>query len=165
MITIPLDTFMNQHKYNERTLPIRYIVLHTTGGTDSRNWLSKWDKKNEASEQNNVSIHYLIRRDGIIYRIIDDAKRAWHVGKVKMPDGETDGNSCSLGIEIEHFNEVDFPEAQLQSLAVLVGAKMTEYNIDGKHVVSHASVALPPGRKIDPVHFDWGAFWTRMVKH
>lgn len=171
IITIPLDRWPGQeleYKYNERTLPIRYIVLHTTGGTDSRNWLSKWNKANSASEQNNVSIHYLVQRDGLIYKIIDDTKRAWHVGKSKMPDGETDGNSASIGIEIEHLNEPDFTEKQLQSVAELVNAKMQEHRISGEHVVSHASVALPlagqPGgpRKIDPVHFDWADMFTRI---
>ncbi len=171
IITIPLDRWPGQefeYKYNERTLPIRYIVLHTTGGIDSRNWLSKWNKSNSGSEQNNVSIHYLVQRDGAIYKIIDDIKRAWHVGVSKMPDGETDGNSASIGIEIEHLNEPDFTGAQLQSVAELVHAKMQEHEVDGKHVVSHASIALPlagqPGgpRKIDPVHFDWADLFTRI---
>lgn len=166
IITIPLDQWIGhdpEFKYNERTLPIRYIVLHTTGGTDSRIWLSKWNKKQE-TDQNNVSIHYLVQRDGNIYHIINDEKRAWHVGVSLMPDGETDGNSASIGIEIEHFNEPDYTEAQLNSVAELVRNKMQEHKLDGKHVVSHASVARPLKRKVDPVHFDWANLWDRIEK-
>lgn len=166
IITIPLDRWINhdpEFKYDERTLPIRYIVLHTTGGVDSRNWLSKWNRAAPGSAQNQVSIHYLVQRTGAIYEIIDEQKRAWHVGVSRMPDGETDGNSAAIGIEIEHLNEPDYTEEQLNSTAELVHDLMQRHKIDGKHVVSHASVAQPAGRKIDPVHFDWADFWNRVA--
>lgn len=167
IISLPLDQWHGhdpEFKYDERTLPIRYIVLHTTDGTDSRNWLSAWNRTNPHSEQNQVSIHYLVQRNGNIYKIIDEEKRAWHVGKSQMQDGETDGNSAAIGVEIEHLNEADFPEAQLNAVAILVHDIMQRHNIDGKHVVSHASVARPVGRKIDPVHFDWANFWDRVTR-
>src|SRR6266540_7112287 len=107
------------NKWTKRTQPIKYIVLHTTGGTDSRVWLGKWNRKNPASDQNDVSIHYLVFRDGTTYQIAPDDARAWHVGVSQMPDGETDGNGYSLGIEMEHLNEPDFPEVQLNAVAEL----------------------------------------------
>lgn len=165
IITLPLDPWPGHdtvYKYDERTASIKYIVLHTTGGIDSKKWLSEWNKQNHNSEQNNVSVHYLIQRDGTIYRIIDDTKRAWHVGVSRMPDGETDGNSVALGIEIEHLNESDFPDVQLNSVAILVNELSTKYHILRKHVVSHASVATPLGRKIDPVQFNWNDLWQRV---
>jgi hypothetical protein len=168
IVTIPLDRWIGhdpEYKYDERTLPIRYIVMHSTGGKDSRGWLSKWNKKNAGSQQNIVSIHYLVQRDGIVYRVIDEAKRAWHAGISKMPGGEKDGNSCSIGIELEHLNEPNYTEAQLDSAAELVHTLIHQYNIDGKNVVSHASIGQPPGRKVDPVHFDWGDFWRRVLEH
>lgn len=163
---IPDDVWQGKRKFDARKLPITYIVLHTTGGKDSRNWLSKWDRQQPQSKQNNVSIHYLISRTGAIYQIVEDQNRAWHVGTCKMPNGEVDGNSCSIGIEIEHLNEPDYPEAQLAALAELVTMLMAKYAIPGKFVVSHASVARPgPNiRKKDPVNFDWAAFWDRMLR-
>lgn len=154
------------YKYTTRTLPIRYIVLHSTGGTDSRNWLAKWNKRVPSSAQNNVSIHYLIQRDGTIYQIIDNKKAAWHVGVCLMPGGETDGNACSIGIELEHLNEPNYTEVQLNNLAQLVHTLLPLYNITGDRVVSHASVARPgPNiRKIDPVNFNWADFWNRVFK-
>ena len=47
-----------------------------------------------------VSAHYLIDRTGTIYRLVGDAKRAWHAGLSKMPDGEEDINNFSIGIEM-----------------------------------------------------------------
>src|SRR6476646_10422219 len=72
IITIPLDKWSGhdpEFKYDERVGIIKYIVLHSTDGIDSRDWLSKWNRKHE-TEQNNVSIHYLVQRDGNVYRII-----------------------------------------------------------------------------------------------
>lgn len=169
IIRLEPDTWVRpdepSNKWTERTHPIKYIVLHTTGGTDSRNWLQKWDKRNPLSDQNNVSIHYLVRRDGKIYQIAPDNTRAWHVGICQMPDGETDGNGYSLGIEMEHLNEPDYPEVQLNATAELTHNLMQKYSIPGKFVISHASCARPgPNkRKVDPVHFDWGDFWTRIL--
>lgn len=166
IIELPLDRWLRndpEYKYNTRTGQIKYIIMHSTGGIDSRDWLSKWNKKVPASDQNDVSIHYLVQRDGRVYKVIPEQHRAWHAGVGVMPDGERDPNSWSLGIELEHLNEPSYTDAQLDSAAELVAALMAQYGITGEHVVSHASVALPPGRKIDPVNFDWGDFWNRIL--
>ncbi len=168
IVTIPLDRWIGHdpvYKFNKRSLPIRYIIMHSTGGKDSRNWLSKWNKGQPKSAQNQVSIHYLVQRNGIVYRIIDDAQRAWHAGIGKMLGGETDCNSCSIGIELEHLNEPNYTEPQLNNAAELVAQLIQQYDISPAEVVSHASIALPKGRKIDPVNFDWGDFWTRILSY
>lgn len=82
-----------------RTQPIRYIVLHTTEGTDSRSWLT-----NRAS---NVSATYLVREEGI-YRLVDEADVAWHAGRIiGIPTtplySGINPNEESIGIEIEGF--------------------------------------------------------------
>lgn len=165
IITIPLDRWRGhspEYKYDERALPIRYIVLHSTDGVDSRAWLSEWNRKHETA-QNDVSTHYLIQRDGAIYRIIADEKRAWHVGVAEMPNGETDGNSCAIGIELEHLNESNYADAQMNSASELVLYLMHRYGITRDRVVTHASIARPIGRKKDPVHFDMTIFLTEPV--
>lgn len=171
IINIPLDKWAGhdpEYKYDERDESIRFIVLHATIGTDSRDWLSKWNRKSPESGQNQVSIHYLIQRDGNIYQIVDEAKRAWHVGLSRMPDGTGDGNSSSIGIELEHMNEPDYTDAQMTALAELVYDITNRRNIAGKNVVSHASVATfkdgKLGRKTDPAHFDWEDLWDRVRK-
>lgn len=169
IITIASDIWKRPNapetKWTPREHEIKYIVLHTTGGTDSRGWLSKWNRVTPTSPQNDVSIHYLVQRDGTIYQIAPDNARAWHVGECEMPNGEQDGNGYSLGIEIEHLNEPDYPEVQLNAVAELVHSLMQKYAIPGNFVVSHASVARPgPNkRKIDPVRFNWADFWQRVL--
>ena len=43
--------------------------------------------------------HYLISETGSIYKLVDEANRAWHAG-VSFWQGETDINSLSIGIEL-----------------------------------------------------------------
>lgn len=58
--------------FSPRTLGIRYIVIHTTEGTDSRTWLT---------QTGGVSAHYLVREEGI-YRLVDEDYAAWHAGRI-----------------------------------------------------------------------------------
>lgn len=96
--------------YNPRNgRAVRYGVLHTTQGTDSRSTLV-----------NAVSVHYLIRNEGgeaVIYNIVNEAYAAWHCGIVvgtpnsplvagsRQADGtwSPNPNLDSIGIEMEGF--------------------------------------------------------------
>ncbi len=68
MITLPTS------RYSARHVPLRYIVMHTTEGTDSRGWLS-------SSPASDVSIHYLVREDDT-YAIVLEEAAAWHAGRI-----------------------------------------------------------------------------------
>lgn len=139
----------------------KYLVIHSTAGNNSLDWLTKpvgygggW-----------VSCHYLVDRNGIIYKMVDEDKRAWHVGYADMPDGETDGNSWSIGIELENNHRQPYTEKQMKAAANLASDIIKRYNIPGDFVVSHASVAVPKGRKIDPWKFNWAYFWDLILVH
>src|SRR5262249_11773127 len=47
----------------------------------------------------NVSAHYFVFEDSRIVQMVPESRRAWHAGKSQWA-GETDINSCSIGIEI-----------------------------------------------------------------
>jgi N-acetyl-anhydromuramyl-L-alanine amidase AmpD len=50
-----------------------------------------------------ASTHYLIDREGKIYRLVKEERAAWHAGKGKLPwqpDRENAMNGSSIGIEI-----------------------------------------------------------------
>jgi N-acetylmuramoyl-L-alanine amidase len=106
---------------------------------------------------NKVSSHYLVYEDGRIFQLVDEAKRAWHAGRGTW-DGETDMNSCSIGIEIANgghdFGLPDFAETQIQSVMALVKAIMDRHGLDRQHVIGHSDLA--PSRKPDPGEkFPW----------
>src|SRR3712207_7590620 len=45
-----------------------------------------------------VSAHYFVFGDGRVLQLVPEARRAWHAG-VSSWDGDTDINSCSIGID------------------------------------------------------------------
>lgn len=98
-----------------------------------------------------VAPHYMIDRKGNIYRLVLDADIAYHAGVSKMPDGRTNVNDFSIGIEILSAKDDKYTDAQYASVNALIAYLRGKYSI--KQVVGHADIA--PGRKDDPWHFDW----------
>jgi N-acetylmuramoyl-L-alanine amidase len=128
------------------------IVLHSTGGSmaSASAWLRNADAK--------VSAHFLVSRTGVVEQLVSVHRAAWHAGKSAWR-GRPNVNAFSIGIEMEHVdNQQDWTPAQLEAVATLCRALMTLFHIPAASIVSHASVATPAGRKIDPAAFPWAAF-------
>lgn len=103
-----------------------------------------------------VSAHYLIYRTGVIWRLVQENKQAWHAGESQMPapDGRSRVNSFSVGIELI-ANETDgITELQYHSLTLLIEDISKRLPIT--NIVGHSDIA--PGRKTDPWGFDWKKF-------
>lgn len=142
--------------FDERSCAVSQIILHYTDMPDAQAALARL-----CDREAKVSAHYLIRRDGHIFQMVDENKRAWHAG-VSFWRGETDMNSASIGIELDHegHNErgemAAFPEAQMQALIALLEDVTARHAINRHNIVGHSDIA--PGRKIDPGEaFDWAA--------
>lgn len=101
-----------------------------------------------------VSPHYIIARNGIIFRLAPDQNVAFQAGKSRLPDGKTDVNSVSIGIEIVNTIHDSPTTAQYVALAKLVRCLKSKYPV--KYVLGHKEIA--PGRKTDPWNFDWDKF-------
>jgi len=98
-----------------------------------------------------VSPHYLIDRAGNIYRLVEDKNIAYHAGVSQTPDGRTNVNDFSIGIELINTKTDKVTDAQYASLNNLIFQLKSEYKI--KYVLGHNQIA--PGRKDDPWNFDW----------
>ena len=138
--------------HDARNSPVNMIVLHYTGMKDCASALDQLC--NPASK---VSAHYLVDEDGMIYALVDEARRAWHAG-VASWHGETDINGCSIGIELvnpgHEFGYRAFPDAQMIAFERLCADLMERHDISAARVLGHADVA--PSRKQDPGElFDW----------
>jgi len=109
-----------------------------------------------------VSSHYVIGRDGTIYQLVREKNISYQAGKSSLPDGRTNVNSCSIGIEIiTSKDSLDAPtEFQIKSLTALVKDIQSRYKI--KYVLRHSDIA--PGRKTDPWNMNWEEFLTRISK-
>ena len=131
---------------------IDMLVLHYTGMPTAEAALTRL-----CDPKSGVSCHWLIDEDGTIYRLVNEANRAWHAGIAFWAD-ETDINSRSIGIELvnpgHEFGYREFPTAQMEALADLASGIITRHPIPKFRVLGHADVA--PDRKRDPGElFDW----------
>lgn len=105
-----------------------------------------------------VSAHYVIGRDGKVYQLVDEQNISYHAGKSSLPDGRTNVNTCSIGIELM-TSYTDGPnEKQIQSLLTLIKTIKNNYQIN--YVLRHSDIA--PGRKTDPWNMNWDLFKQRL---
>ncbi|MBA4209817.1 MAG: N-acetylmuramoyl-L-alanine amidase [Parvibaculum sp.] len=104
-----------------------------------------------------VSSHYLVDEAGRITRMVPEHLRAWHAG-VGHWAGESDVNSCSIGIEIANggheFGSPPYPDIQMRAVEALCRDILSRHAIPPRRVLGHSDIA--PGRKADPGEwFDW----------
>ncbi len=138
--------------FNERLVPPDLVVLHYTGmrtGPEALERLCAADSR--------VSAHYMVEEDGRIFRLVPEARRAWHAG-LSSWKGETDINGRSIGIEIvnpgHEFGYRPFPDAQIAAVIALLDDIRGRWEIEDGRIVGHADVA--PERKEDPGElFPW----------
>jgi len=118
-------------------ISIDMLILHTTGSTDASR-----------------STHYVVERDGIIRRLVDEAARAFHAG-----DGVWRGNrnldDRSIGIEIacSALGARHYPALQMASVCELCLSVLARHPIPARNVVGHGDVMPDKQDFGDP--FDW----------
>ena len=139
------------------------LLLHYTGMQSA---LAALARLREAEEPR-VSSHYFIDEDGTIVQLVAERERAWHAGLASWA-GESDINSCSIGIEIVNpghdFGYPDFPPHQIGAVITLCKDIVARHNIRADRVLAHSDVA--PGRKQDPGEkFPWERLHLLGVGH
>ncbi len=178
-VIIP-DTLQPIEEYSdEREHAPEYVVLHFTSAVV----LSKTDPYNMETvrgifEDNELSIHYIVDRDGNIYSYMPEDRVAWHAGRGEFANDERLTNSMnkySVGIEILAIgsekdmsqyltpdeyasldkNLIGFTDAQYESVRVLVEDICTRNSIpfDREHVIGHDE--YNPSKNDPGELFDW----------
>jgi N-acetylmuramoyl-L-alanine amidase len=143
--------------------PPDMIVLHYTGMQSGQGAL---DRLTNAPSK--VSSHYVVFEDGRIVQCVPEDMRAWHAG-VSSWAGETDINSCSIGIEIinpgHEFGYADYPLRQIAAVIALCRTIITRRGpISADRILGHSDVA--PTRKQDPGEkFPWELMSESGVGH
>jgi N-acetylmuramoyl-L-alanine amidase len=128
------------------------IVLHYTGMMDGRMAVHRL-----TTTGTEVSAHYIVHEDGRIIQSVQEVKRAWHAGASAWA-GETDINSCSIGIEIinggHDYGLPPYPLRQVAAVIALCKGIIIRRNIPRHRVLGHSDIS--PGRKQDPGEkFPW----------
>jgi N-acetylmuramoyl-L-alanine amidase len=131
---------------------IDMLVLHYTGMTSAEAAIERLCDLGAR-----VSAHYVVDENGMTWRLVPEARRAFHAG-VSCWEGETDLNAVSLGIEIvnpgHEWGYRPFPDAQMSSVEHLCRDLISRYSIPAHRIVGHSDIA--PDRKRDPGElFDW----------
>lgn len=143
-----LATWVPSENHNARDALI--VVLHATQQDSA---LSSLDTLRSRNIHGRVSAHYLIGRDGTLYQLVSEERRAWHAGGGRWGT-ITDLNSASIGIELDNDGRSSFTEPQLASLLVLLEDLCKRLGIPRRQVIGHADMA--PSRKTDPgALFPW----------
>ncbi|MGC8475966.1 MAG: N-acetylmuramoyl-L-alanine amidase [Acetobacteraceae bacterium] len=154
MSLAPRDRPSPNHDARPPGAPIDTLVIHYTGMRTAAEALARL-----ADPAAKVSAHYVIEEDGTIWRMVDEARRAWHAG-VSAWRGRRDLNDVSIGIELvnpgHEWGYRPFPVLQLAALTDLALALLARHPIAARNILAHSDIA--PARKQDPGElFDWQA--------
>ncbi|MGH1449313.1 MAG: N-acetylmuramoyl-L-alanine amidase [Pseudomonadaceae bacterium] len=127
---------------------VQYVIVHYTS--------SGFDRALQHLTRGAVSSHYLISEEPVVYRLVDENRRAWHAGDSSW-QGRTWLNGSSVGIEIVHPGYSDTPEGrvwhpwpaeQVDPLIPLLQDILKRHQLSPDRVLGHSDVA--PQRKVDP---------------
>jgi N-acetyl-anhydromuramyl-L-alanine amidase AmpD len=139
-------------------------LLHTTSGYSSLDWLLS----GSARVGTPASADYLIDRNGTQHRLCPDGYYPYHAGKSALTYANRlyQGDEVSallIGIELECADKQNCTFPQLDSLSSLIVRLSSQYGWRWPYVIfGHYEVALPVGRRSDPLGFDWGSFMGRL---
>lgn len=124
------------------------VVLHFTAMPDVDAALARL-----CAPEHEVSAHYLIGRDGRLWQLVDEDRRAWHAGAGSWR-GRGDVNSRSIGIEFDNSGLHPYSEPLMARLEALLCDILARWPIGPEGVIGHQDFA--PSRKADPgPRFDW----------
>ena len=132
--------------------PVDTLVLHYTGMRSAGEAIQRLRDPAAA-----VSAHYVVEEDGSVWRLVPEARRAWHAG-ISHWRGREALNGRSIGIEIvnpgHEWGYRPFPALQMAAVCDLCLEILTRHPILPRDVVAHSDIA--PDRKQDPGElFDW----------
>jgi len=142
----------NFSKKTRKTKDIKTIIIHYTGMQSEIASI-----KRLTSPSHKVSCHYLISREGTIFKMVNDNKIAWHAGKSKWKKF-TNLNKNSIGIELvnkgHRYGYQKFSKKQINMLIKLCIKLKKKYRIKNSDILGHSDIA--PNRKQDPGEkFPW----------
>ena len=131
---------------------IKFIIFHYTGMKNESVAINRL-----TNIQSEVSSHFLIKKNGVIIKLVPDLYIAWHAGKSSWKNYKS-LNKNSIGIEITNpgheFGYKKFSKKQISSLLKLSKFLIKKYKISLKNILGHSDIA--PERKKDPGEkFPW----------
>ena len=133
------------------------IILHHTAGPTTSSCV-RWFENPESQ----VSAHYVVGKDGSIIQMVNPFYRAWHAGVSRDIRGKENLNNFTIGIEIVHTGKPEelYPDDQVMAVRLLCGyLARHKYKNQIVQIASHEFIAVPPGRKPDPINYPWSSLY------
>lgn len=141
-----------------------YIIIHTSeaGLISTLNTLSNGKNVGKYRTIGGHS-HYVIARDGQVYRILNHRYRADHAG-LSMWNSMEDISSYSVSIEMVGYHYDSLTPEQYKSLGVIIKVLQRIYKIPDRNILTHSQVSYGKpnlwhkrpsrGRKRCAINFD-----------
>ncbi|MEO5733443.1 MAG: N-acetylmuramoyl-L-alanine amidase [Rubrivivax sp.] len=138
---VPINT---EHTAKGQDSRVLFLILHYT--------VADFPTSMKILTQQEVSAHYLLSDESppVIYRLVDENRRAWHSGASAWADNAR-LNSSSIGIEIVHpgfkpgteasREYLPFPKAQIDALIPLVKDIVARHQIKPERILGHGEVS------------------------
>jgi len=138
--------------FDRRSGPPDMLILHYTGMQTGEAALSRL--RDPAAK---VSAHYMVEKDGRVFALVPEERRAWHAG-ASFWKGERDINARSVGVEVvnpgHEFGYRPFPDVQIEAVIALLADIRGRWTIPDAFILAHSDVA--PARRQDPGElFPW----------
>jgi N-acetyl-anhydromuramyl-L-alanine amidase AmpD len=174
------DLLLPVEEYSwEREYAAEYVMIHFTSAvTTHRDDPYNMQAIRDIFVEYNISVHYIIGRDGTVYCYVPEDRVAWHAGAGQWLEDEKYTNTMNqyaIGIELAaigsesdmsiyltpaEYRALDdslkgFTDAQYAALQLLVEdiCQRNEIPMDRAHVIGHQEYST---RKPDPgMLFDW----------
>jgi N-acetylmuramoyl-L-alanine amidase len=139
----------------------RFIIVHSTEALlgSALRTLSRGRVRRGRYVTPGGHAHYLVARNGTIYRILDPRYRADHAG-VSMWNGRENLSDVSVGVELEGYFDEPFTARQYASVRWLLRVLRRRFHVASRDVLEHCRVAYARpnrfysrpwrGRKRDP---------------
>lgn len=181
-----VDKLMSEKVYKDRpsTAVVDMVMMHFTSTvTSTPDDPYNVDRMKKVFEEYGVSAHYLVDRDGTVYRLVPEEKQAFHAGRGQLPfepNRRNVLNATSIGIETfavsskkdmkmfmseekyddfaaKHPDKIGYTPAQYEAIKNLLAdiqKRNPAVKLDRYHVVGHEEYAST--RRSDPGElFDW----------
>ena len=142
--------------FRKRIGKIEYIIIHCSA--------YDLDENIKIFDENGVSNHYFIEKNGNITELVEPKNVAFHAGISSWEKNSNSLNENSIGIELEAPNlgqkTSDFSKKQIDSLCKLLEVLVNEFQIPSYNVIGHSDIAVD--RKPDPgMCFPWKKLYKK----
>ena len=161
-MTLKIREFYSPNFYTKpRNLKsIKFLIFHYTGMKNEKVAIRRL-----TTIQSEVSTHYLVKKNGIILRMVPDLHVAWHAGSSRWKKYKS-LNKNSIGIEITNpghqYGYAFFSQKQIKSIIELSKVLIKKYKIKKNNILGHSDIS--PDRKKDPGEkFPWQKLYNNRI--